>query len=503
MGTSPDLRRPRIWLQDKLWSDKPAKQGAGNLRQTLLRLRRAFGAHEDCLVAHADWLGLDPARVRVVLEPPATLPAEERPEFAEGLSIEDPEGEDWLRERRSAFADHLEATLAGREDAGAEVTEIRPILLLEPPDAEAGDPKRLGEMLTTDIGALVAETGNALVLAERPHTGLPIVRALRLRLRVVLIGTTAVFRAQVYEARGARLVWNGRHALDLRVDGGAASLDDFAAAISDVIVHELARSRPDELETSSGLSYRAIEKFMSFTRADMSEGHRLLATAYAICPSPVILAWQAYLRTAQYIERAAPDERGAREDALEAIQKALVSDPFNPIVQSVASDVFSLFDGSTVLALELARRAVASSPANAFARASLAYRLAWTDRAEEGHDQALRALDLAACHPNRATWFMLCCVTAVRTGRFAEALHFGARAHELAPNYKPPLRFLAALHFHGGREAAAHQALRALRRLEPDFDLSSFEDPDYPVASLRGTPLLRITRSGLLSGSAP
>jgi hypothetical protein len=92
---------------------------------------------------------------------------------------------------------------------------------------------------------------------------------------------------------------------------------------------------------------------------------------------------------------------------------------------------------------------------------------------------------------------MLCCVAALRAGRLADALAHAEFASTRDRSYKPPLRYLAPLRFALGDEAGAVAALAALKRVEPDFSLERYEDPSYPTASLRGTPLIAIARSGL------
>jgi TolB-like protein len=112
IGSARNLRRSRAFLQDKLWSDRGPEQGAASLRQALVELRRSLGECRDCLIAEASMVGLDPSRVRVVMEPDTYDwgPLGEAPEFAEGLDVPDPEFEDWIRDQRIAFADRLNAS---------------------------------------------------------------------------------------------------------------------------------------------------------------------------------------------------------------------------------------------------------------------------------------------------------------------------------------------------------------------------------------------------------
>ena len=129
LGVSPQYRRTRSWLQDKLWSDRGAEQGGASLRQELAGLRRALGASSGCLLTEAGWVGLDPAKVHVSLEPdPEDWDLTGTPpEFAAGLDIADPEFEDWIRDQRAA----LEETFAARpaRPVASRIARIAP-----PPD---------------------------------------------------------------------------------------------------------------------------------------------------------------------------------------------------------------------------------------------------------------------------------------------------------------------------------------------------------------------------------
>jgi hypothetical protein len=103
-----------------------------------------------------------------------------------------------------------------------------------------------------------------------------------------------------------------------------------------------------------------------------------------------------------------------------------------------------------------------------------------------------------AGQPRQMSWTMRCCLTAARSGRYEVALLLGHEAHRLEPAFKPPLRYLAALRYHLGDEAGAVETLAKLKALEPDFTLDLWRNPEYPIATLRGTPLMRLADSGLI-----
>jgi len=146
IGVAPELRRHRSWLQDKLWSDRPAEQGAASLRQELAGIRRALGDSGVCLSTEGGWVALDPCRVRVRLDPdPGDWELTGAPpEFVAGLDIADPEFEDWIRDQRAVFADRLEATtpparpaavaavMVAERPAPVEVEDVQPSIAVMP-----------------------------------------------------------------------------------------------------------------------------------------------------------------------------------------------------------------------------------------------------------------------------------------------------------------------------------------------------------------------------------
>jgi tetratricopeptide (TPR) repeat protein len=151
-----------------------------------------------------------------------------------------------------------------------------------------------------------------------------------------------------------------------------------------------------------------------------------------------------------------------------------------------------------VKAATLAQLGVDLDPASPFTHASLAQALARLGQAPAAHVEAMRGMRLSVGQPNQAWWYMRCSVTAVRCGRLEAAVRFAQMAHELSPEFKAPLRFLAALQFHLRDEEGALKALAALKALEPDFSLDLMASDSYPLATLRSAGLLEVAGSGLI-----
>jgi hypothetical protein len=108
LAQTPGHRRPRRWLESRLWSDRGQEQASGSLRQALTELRKALGplavrltSDRDC-VALTDFssdLTQDPMAARVALS--------QGREFLEGIDIVDPGFNLWLAEERQRVTEQL------------------------------------------------------------------------------------------------------------------------------------------------------------------------------------------------------------------------------------------------------------------------------------------------------------------------------------------------------------------------------------------------------------
>ena len=502
LGVSPGRRRPRPWVQDKLWSDRPAAQGAGSLRQLLTELRDALGQFRDCLLTEAGWIGLAEDRVEVALdpEPDDWELTGEPPEFAAGLDVPDPEFEDWLRDLRAAYDARMSERPSAPVHAVAGLT--RTVVLIAPAEADDGPLRTLADMVAAEI----AERMTAVAATEAVFGAQdPVIRAqaaLSLHVTGVIDRDGALLQAQWRDpARGSvlstlrRLV---RRAAGRR--GEAGPVDLLVAEVTTAGILELGkRARRAGADDPEAAAHRAMSGLPMFDSAESAlECDRLLARACEVNPSAVLRAYRAQVRVVAILERMPGVQDHAAEEAVALIEGALRDDPSNPMIASIAAEVALHIEGRPEKAMTLAAAAVERDPANPLIRSHYAQALAFRGETRRAHTEALTALKLAAGHPRIASWHMRCCVTAVRRGLYRDALRFARTAHELSPTFKPPLRFLAALCFHLDDTPGAASALGKLKALEPDFSLDLMASPDYPVASLRATPLIGVTRSKLL-----
>ena len=162
LGTSPALRRPRAWVQDKLWSELPPENGSASLRQTIHRLREAVGPDHGWLTNVPGWVGLDPKRVSVIMEPTGTpgiglairrssAKASTSPIRSSRIAsaIQRFACEERLADRR--VGRRCRPAPSRRRRAQAKATMAR--MLVAPPHADDEDLRTLAEILGAEVAA--------------------------------------------------------------------------------------------------------------------------------------------------------------------------------------------------------------------------------------------------------------------------------------------------------------------------------------------------------------
>lgn len=107
---TPGHRRPRRWLETRLWSDRGQEQASGSLRQALTELRKALGPLAERLTSDRDGVTLAGFSTDLSDLVAARQGLGQGREFLEGIDILDPAFNAWLAEERQRVAAQLEDT---------------------------------------------------------------------------------------------------------------------------------------------------------------------------------------------------------------------------------------------------------------------------------------------------------------------------------------------------------------------------------------------------------
>lgn len=484
--------RSRIWLQDKLWSDRARELGSASLRQALSQFRHDLGPLSDALRVTRATVALDPRLVEIV-EPAGGTAGE----FLEGLDVRDPEFEAWLRYQRQSRQSppRPPAPAPGTDAAPAcrRPDERRPIHIV----AQTGraGPEQIFEQLFTDC--LERSLSESLV-ADIFRTG-PLVedaRQIVIQVQAYSAGNGEMgIRLAASEGERRRSIWSG-HCV-VRAKGGPPvdhiAILAFVTETTEVIADALAlRLKTGQADVEAAILCRiALRKIFSMKPSELCAADALLEQAFGLDPRAIFLAWRVQLRVIQRMERHFPESQIAHDELFELMNRALDLEPGNSMVLAVAANALVLIEDDVASGVELARRSLALNSANPFAWDCLSIALLMNGLPEDAHHHQIHACTLSARSPIRHFWDMGVCLTSVVTGRHDAALQLAHFASVLIPEFRSPLRYMAALFAARGEAERAQVAIRRLGGLESDFSLQRMiEDRSYPVTALRRSGLL-------------
>ena len=487
LASHPQARRSRSWLQSRLWSDRGRDQASASLRQALSQLRRGLGDQGAVLVVNRAFVALNRDLIDVQRDPGA--------EFLEGLDLRDAVFDDWVQSERriqlpvAEVAPQIPAQMPALKRADL----IRNVYVVALTTAQG--PERLFEEMFIDcFERWVSEALICQVHRRAPDgvSGNPIV----VNVQAYSAGGKGFgLRLAMEEAQSRRALWSGRKVIEAQ---GAPPVDhvDFLS-----LVHEATEALADGLvlrfkrsmdgADAAILGRMSLHKIFSMNVDEVEHADLLLQRAFDLDPRAIFLSWRGQLRIIQEMERHAGngDRRGEIENLT---RQAVRLEPTNSMVLSVAANAQLLIEDDVHAGLELARRAISQNPANPFAWDAMSIGLAMSGKAQEAHLHQLRAFAISRKSPIRHFWDMGACLTSVATDKLDQARKLAHNASVMVPDFRPPLRYMAALDAAAGDTKAAMQSVEKLRKLEPDFTLKRMvEDQDYPVAGLR--------RAGILS----
>ncbi len=489
LATNRRFQRSRTWLQDKLWSDRGPEQGAASLRQALVEIRKALGAHSDILVADRKTVSLDPDRVTVFSK--AHHPGEE---FLEGIDVRDPEFDTWLASQRANF-DMFQM------DNAADYTGLPP----------ASRPKPKARVVVLDAAGKCSGKGNILEylfvdkafralrenlvidvtarMPEKPDEGTVVACVQAMEMHDDTLG----LRIFLEDISNGKTLWSDSlsniSSVDLERNVRVLGLiNRFVEATGEALSYQDLNISFDH--DASLLGYLAVRKLFSIGQRELESADRLLKQAYDIQPRGIFQAWRAQLLTIQHVERYRTDFDVLSEESEEACERALADDPTNSNVLAAVANARLILQKNFVGGGELAMMSVKSNSGNPLAWWSLSNAKQYFGENEAAYLSAVQAQTLA-----EGTRLKFWCdfqrsLTAATTGRSSESVRYGETSTALSPQFGPPLRYLTAVYANDDKPTESASAMKRLKAIEPDFNISRLlDDESYPVSVMRNTGL--------------
>lgn len=478
LAMSPEKRRARSWIMDRLWSNRQPEQASGSLRRALSNLRRDLG-DTPCIGSdrHDIWLTED-----LKIDEGDAL--DSSAEVLEGLDVPDAEFEDWLRDiRQAARPAQTENAQAPVQIAGGTV-----VVVIPPEEPLGRDETFLVHYLLDSLSSRLTILGEVDIHVGAQPGPDKLARAdtlLWLHLSSSVVDQNWHVRLRIQADRTRRFLWSGGTVLpmDLRA---ICEGTEVSAFVSTALAGLLGRSNITRgADKSAYLQLqRAAGRLFTGRREDLEKAESELARLTDHDGGVAALAWRAFACLTRVLEFR-EDPGPALLEARSYLEEARARDPDNPLVLSVAAGVEMKLGDDPELGVhyaDLAHRANDQDPyaLDAAAQAAklrgdkvLARQLAY-----KGREMALRL-------PNAFYWDMEVCLTAIGTGELNEAITAAEAAHLKNPAYRPALRYICALAHILGDTTKAERAQKKLTRLEPGFELVHLSRPDYPMHTLR------------------
>lgn len=495
---SPGFRCSRAKLQDKLWSDRTQEQGSNSLRQALTLLRRVLNKDSEVLLTPEDWVHLNTECVTVKLEPAAIYSKHTLPEFAEGLQINDPEFEDWIRDQRSHFEQlwHDQMVQKNRSapypyNRDLQMVTVKPtMIIIAPPFCDDPELHFAAQIILRDAAKRASSYGDFVIVEESEQFN-NAENALRLVCMVSKFGGKVGVQPMLLVEQSRRIIWNQTFECEVE------QIREASNEVSDALTLAILKSGNALISGEILSADLPLGDIFGYSQIGLYSADNYLENADGEREVPAFLSLRAYIRHTMLMERVTEHSDASLDEANEMISKALERAPYDPFTLSVRALISGLQDQDE-LALDYAQRAIQSDQKNAFAQHCLSVALSFSGYPEEANAAALMAKSSRLAVISPAIYFLRYAYTALGVGNEKEALRYAKMAHGTAPNFRPALRVIAALSYREHDEDVAVKHLNLLRLAEPDFTLDLMAEPDYPVDSLRKAGALGIVKSRLI-----
>ncbi|WP_425467432.1 SARP family transcriptional regulator [Peteryoungia ipomoeae] len=531
--------RSRVWLRDKLWSDRSEDQAAASLRQALLDIHRSLGPDRGLLVADKNTVWLD--MQRIWLDTEEVLAAEcaaERvtDQLLEGMDIRDPEFEDWLTLERQNWhrridEGRIQDTLEPRRQPSRDISKQSLLLPVTrgpdkpwakaeaPGDASGGRPPSgdlqwmvalqppivigaadrghiggtlfqnlLIKAISDGLGIGVTDLSFASREAQDDKISLP----LCLQLRLTFEGDMVLIELSIKHLIDNRMIWLSsqtlsRTSLERGEFGIAVSL--IAQAVDQLSSFQ-ETSRTDERMLRERLLMDGVHAIFRLSRDDLSRAEKRLQEQIEYQPRSSAYAWLSFIRTFQVGQRFTAMDAHVIDEAQAYARKALEIDPHNSVSLALVGHVHSFLFREYDYAANLFEKSIMLNPAQPLGWDLYAMLHCYAGQPDKAAAMARWVQELGIYSPHRFYFDTTKCISAGLAGNHQAAIAAGEDALRARPNFNSLLRYMVSSHAHTGNLEAARRYLERLDALEGGFTIHTLRSSGYPLLDTGGGQLL-------------
>lgn len=541
--------RSRVWLRDKLWSDRSEDQAAASLRQALLEIRKALGPARDVLLADKNTVWLDTDRITLDLRDMADrgdaseLASEH---LLEGMDIRDPEFEDWLTLERQNWQSRLDkgrllesfqpkpvllressdhstllpitASSSGDGAGGEDLAEPdgglfgkplsgllhRWLITLHPPTfSGSGDSGRiiafqLHDLLTRslgdDLGIGVSDHSFGLMSPQQDNSQtVPAVTIpLAVRMHLTFEGDSVLTQIALTRIVDSMTVWSARHVAARRAleNGGLSTLHPMIAKAVDRIAQYILFESGRSKLIGEGSLIDAVDAIFRLSRVDLERAEALLQRSLQQWPTGQAYAWLSFIRTFQVGQRFSARDAQIIDEAQAYARRALELEPGNPVSLALVGHVHSFLFGEYDYAAGLFEKAIRLNPVQPLGWDLYAMLHCYVGQADKAVAISRWVDQLVANSRYKYYFDTTRCVSAALAGDYAVAIAAGEEALKVRPDFNSVLRYLVSSHAHADDIDTARRYLERLQAVEADFSITSLRESRYPLLGTEGGQVL-------------
>lgn len=490
--TEKSNRRTRTWLQDRLWSRSTPERGAASLRQTLRQIRQAMGPWSSIFGSDRKAIWLNAARIK------SDWPSKVHcAEFLEGLDVDDPEFDEWLRTVRGDTSSTSRTAARPNNPSDLELSGRWQISLSEP-----SFESKVGLILESSFHALLTKSLLELEMADVCSASDQASGRETISVQATaqtLDATKVGFRILVTRPHTKRILHS-----NLRFIGAASTPVDANRELIPLI-HTIQSAIREEIAAhtrSSATSDRLYPSMANLSRRVFSFSNDVLRSVddrmrdFSDGPeTAAALGWRTQVAVIRDIEGLAEDYRANAEQGLELAKLALETNAMNSIVLSAAANAHIFLNWDTTTGGELSELAVRANPANPLSWWSYANSALYLDKPAKALRAAQFASKLADKSPVRFWCDFQLGLAAMQRGDLELARRSWESSAALSPSFRPPRRYLLALYSHLGEAHRAQRVVAELKSLEENFSIERLVlDETYPISLARSFGLLNLDR---------
>ncbi|WP_371170622.1 SARP family transcriptional regulator [Aliiroseovarius sp. 2305UL8-7] len=539
LALAPRGSRSRVWLRDKLWSDRGEDQASASLRQALLDIRKCFGPEKkDILSADKYSVSLDLSRIRVdaieligqVERGEASTPVSidtVAEHFLEGFDICDPEFESWLTLERQIWEQRLvehdtDTAEAPRSDVASDVLGLS----RAPDPLNGSDPKINTHLNTTPttptaqdsnwaigIQSMVASDQHANLMIDKLSRNLremgriPVVRTFEnqpvsqmrgafgrvdvpLVLRIAEINQGPVVRlsAELLTGSNGVTVWTASQAFTAEdfAQPACPALNGLVAQAVIQIGRHLQTQAINPQMAGAGQLIECIYQMFGLSVNELSTAEDKLTHLLKQQPNAQTYAWMAFAKSFQVGQRFTPDAAAQISEAQYYATRALEEDEFDPLVLSLAAHIHSYLFSEFDMAASLFERALKIDPEQAIGWDLYATMNAYAGDTQKSLAMASWAQHLGSNTPISYYFDTTKCIAAALAGDHHAAIEAGEKALVQRPKFNSILRYLISSHAHLGNVQMVESLRQKLVEIEPDFSTEVLQGSGYPGLATEG-----------------